>query len=288
MNRTENHSLEQSIQAMIDRLERENVNMHGFMLSMDGHLVASGYYAPFREGQAHRLYSVSKTMTALAIGMLAEEGALKLDQPVCDFFRDWLPPEPDGRLERQTLRDMLRMATCYRSTAYREGVDENWAKAFFTGTPTHEPGTVFHYDTGCSQVLAALVRRLSGREVIDFLEEDYFNRHPTGILFLPDKTYAVSFFASLETNAYESKIASVNKERADMPSLLSYVADQAKQYRDLSPAVSIDDRIIALITCENAITDGRAVLIGRLNEIDYIVQGVEEETQTPDEWTEEP
>lgn len=66
------------------------------------------------------------------------------------------------------------MATCYRRTTYREGVDETWAKTFFTGKPDHAPGAVFYYDTSCSQVLAALVKRLSGREVIDFLEERLF------------------------------------------------------------------------------------------------------------------
>ena len=162
------------IQAFVRRLEREDVNMHGFLLSVNGKEAAKAYYAPFREGQPHRMYSVSKTMTGLAVGMLIEEGKLNLDSPVTDFFRDWLPENPDGRLLRLTIRDMLRMSTCYRWTAYREGVDENWAKPFFTSTPDHEPGTVFYYDTGCSQVLAALVRRLSGQEVMDFLEERLF------------------------------------------------------------------------------------------------------------------
>ena len=113
-------------------------------------------------------------MTAIAIGILLDEGSLHLDDHIADYFRDYLPEAPDGRLLRLTIRDMLRMATCYRSTAYREGVDENWTKPFFTATPTHEPGTVFHYDTGCSQVLASLVKRLTGREVIDFLNERVF------------------------------------------------------------------------------------------------------------------
>lgn len=162
------------IEAFVRRLEKEDVNMHGFLLSVDGQEKAKAYYAPFREGQPHRMYSISKTMTGLAIGMLIEEEKLSLDSYVATFFGDWLPENPDGRLLRLTIRDMLRMSTCYRRTAYREGVDENWAKAFFTSQPDHEPGTVFYYDTGCSQVLAALVRRLSGREVFDFLEERLF------------------------------------------------------------------------------------------------------------------
>lgn len=167
--------LKTRVEDFISRLEREDVCLHGFMLSVGGEVKAEAYYAPFEAGKPHRMYSVSKTMTALAIGILMGEGKLSLDDHIVDYFRDYLPENPDGRLLRLTLRDMLRMATCYRSTAYREGVDENWTKPFFTATPTHEPGTVFHYDTGCSQVLAALVARLSGMEVIDFLKERVFD-----------------------------------------------------------------------------------------------------------------
>lgn len=158
----------------VDRLRREEVNLHGFLFSVSGKTVAGAYYAPFREGQPHRLYSISKTFTGIAIGMLADEGRLSLDDPVAWYFPDWLPDDPSPYLMRLKLRDMLRMATCYRRTAYREGVDENWALSFFTGAPDHEPGTVFAYDTGCSQVLAALVRRLSGQEVMDYLEQRLF------------------------------------------------------------------------------------------------------------------
>ena len=163
------------IDAFVKRLQKEDVNMHGFILSVNGQEKAKAYYAPFQEGIPHRMYSVSKTMTGIAVGMLIDDGKLSMDDHIVDFFQDWLPENPDGKLLRLTIRDMLRMSTCYRWTTYREGIDENWAQTFFTGTPTHEPGTVFYYDTGCSQVLAALVKRLSGREVIDFLEERLFS-----------------------------------------------------------------------------------------------------------------
>ncbi len=171
--------LKTRVDNFVSRLMREDVCMHGFILSVGGKVKATAYYAPFEEGQPHRMYSVSKTMTALAIGILMDEGKLSLDDHIVDYFRDYLPETPDARLCRLTLRDMLRMATCYRSTAYREGVDENWTKPFFTAVSTHEPGTVFHYDTGCSQVLAALVARLTGQEVIDFLNERVFT--PLGL-----------------------------------------------------------------------------------------------------------
>lgn len=161
-------------EAFSARLLKEKVNMHGFMLSAGGRIAVRGVYTPFRHDRPHRLYSVSKTMTGIAVGMLMEDNLLSPEDCIVRFFEDWLPENPSPFLLRLTIRDMLRMATCYRRTAYREGVDENWAKAFFTGTPDHEPGAVFSYDTGNSQVLAALVRRLSGMEVFDFLEQRLF------------------------------------------------------------------------------------------------------------------
>ena len=161
------------VENFVSRLKRESVCMHGFILDVRGEVKATAYYPPFEEGKAHRMYSVSKSMTALAIGLLLDEGKISLDDRIADCFRDFLPEKPDARLMRLKIRDMLRMATCYRATVYRE-TDDDWTKPFFTATSTHEPGTVFHYDTGCSQVLAALVARLTGQQVMDYLTARVF------------------------------------------------------------------------------------------------------------------
>ena len=85
--------MQNRIQAFVRRLQKEDVNMHGFILTVDGQEKAKAYYAPFREGQPHRMYSVSKTITALAIGMLLDAGKLRLDDPICDYFQDYVPSE---------------------------------------------------------------------------------------------------------------------------------------------------------------------------------------------------
>lgn len=166
----------QSILKFVERLEQENVAMHGFELRLDGMIRAEGYYAPFNKGEMHRMYSVSKTVTGLGIGLLVGEGKLKLTDHIADFFTDYLPAHSDPRLMRLTIHDMLRMATCHRKTTYREYEDYNFATSFFTTTPTHEPGTMFNYDTSCSQVLAELCERLSGQKLLDFLGEKLFGR----------------------------------------------------------------------------------------------------------------
>ena len=177
--------------AFAGRLYREDVNMHGFMLSVDGAEAARGTYAPFSLNRPHRMFSISKTMTGIAVGMLIDDGRLSLDDAIGRYFADWMPESPSPWLASLTIRDMLRMATCYPDATYREGVDDCWARTFFTAAPTHAPGTVFHYDTSCSQVLAELAARLDGRQVMDLLnarlfgplganDEKYWLKDPSG------------------------------------------------------------------------------------------------------------
>ena len=116
-----------------------------------------------------RMYSVSKTVTGLAVGLLAAEGRLSLDDPVVKHFPDLVaghPPHP--WLEATTLRHMLAMVGPHRSTTYkvREG---GWLESYFRVPPTHPPGTLFTYDTSASYTLAALVERTTGGTLAAYL-----------------------------------------------------------------------------------------------------------------------
>ncbi|MDD3335120.1 MAG: serine hydrolase [Eubacteriales bacterium] len=163
-----------AITRFVERLRQEDVCLHGFELRHNSAVRAEGYYAPFRKGEPHRMYSVSKSVVSLAIGLLAQDGVLRLDDRIASFFPDLLPANPDPRLLRLTMREMLRMATCYQRTTYREREDANWAATFFSAPADHEPGTVFAYDTSCSQVLALLCQRLSGEPLLGFLNRRIF------------------------------------------------------------------------------------------------------------------
>ncbi len=167
-------NLRDRVLAFMDRVEREDIHLYAFRLSAGGEEKASCFWGGFEESRPWRVYSVSKTMTAVAIGMLAEDGRLNLDERICGYFRDFLPQGPSPELSALTIRDMLRMATCYDNATYREGIDFCWARTFFEAKPDHDPGTVFNYDTSCSQVLAELVERISGKDVLTLLRERLF------------------------------------------------------------------------------------------------------------------
>jgi sortase B len=102
-------------------------------------------------------------------------------------------------------------------------------------------------------------------EIPEFLEQDYFEEHTTGTLFLPEHTRSIQWFACMRTDAYDVHLffpTSIEDEES-RNELLDYIRQEAVQYRDLG--VTASDQIIALSTCENASTDGRILLIGRLS-----------------------
>lgn len=155
----------------LDCLAERGVNMHGFHLAQHGQTVAEGYWQPFTRDTPHRMFSVGKSFTSLAIGLLMAEGRLRLTDRIVTFFPDKLPADVPPQISRMTLRDMLRMATAHRFTAFKRVQDDDWTRAFFTAPPTNEPGAVFAYDTSSTHTLAALVERLSGQSLLNFLRE---------------------------------------------------------------------------------------------------------------------
>lgn len=102
-------------------------------------------------------------------------------------------------------------------------------------------------------------------DVVEFVNEDYFQAHPTGRLYLPQATYDITLFACVQTDAYDSMIYNPTPSDKDVGRLLAYIQDNAVQSRDIG--VKESDQIIALSTCAEAQTNGRVVIFGRLDRV---------------------
>lgn len=154
----------------IQRLERQKIPMHSFLLLRHDKLIAEGYYAPYQANTLHRMFSISKSFTSIAIGLLADEGKLSIDDPIVSYFPDKVPAHVHPWIASMTIRDMLMMRTCHASTTYKLDMASDWVESFFTVPPTHPAGRIFHYDTSSAHTLSALVERLSGMPMLDYLK----------------------------------------------------------------------------------------------------------------------
>ncbi len=155
----------------LNQLDKANVPMHALLLMHHGELIYEGYYAPYQKNMLHRMFSICKSLNALAVGLLEADGKLSLADKIVDYFPDKVPANVHPYIAEMTIRDMLMMRSCHASTTYKHNWNLEWVESFFTVPPTHRPGRAFRYDTSASHVLCTLVQRLSGQNMLDFLKD---------------------------------------------------------------------------------------------------------------------
>lgn len=100
-------------------------------------------------------------------------------------------------------------------------------------------------------------------DVADFTNKEYFETHQKGKLYLTDATRKIRFFACMKVTAADAKIYHPDGYyKENLKDLLDYIQANAVQYRDVN--VADENSLIALSTCSEAETNGRVVLIGKL------------------------
>ncbi len=168
-----------SIANLIEELHNLEIPMHSLLIVKNDRLVAENYYKPYSQDKLHRMFSVSKSLTSIAIGFLYSEGKLSLSDPIYTYFPDKLPKDVPlhPSIEKMTIRNLLTMSSCHSATTYKVNPKKDWVASFFMVEPDHEPGTTFNYDTSASHVLGALVEKLSHMKLLDYLR----SKCPQGI-----------------------------------------------------------------------------------------------------------
>ena len=92
-----------------------------------------------------------------------------MEDKVLQFFPNEAPANPHPWLAEMTIRDLLRMATCFEEGTNYDGNDPDWIKTFFTGEITHKAGQIFRYCTTGTTMLCVIIRRISGEEFMTVL-----------------------------------------------------------------------------------------------------------------------
>ncbi len=170
----------QGILAFLQAIETSGHEFHSFMLVRHGRVVAEGWWTPYRAKANHMLYSLSKSFTSTAVGFAVTEGCLSVEASVTSFFPDDLPAEVSGNLSALRVKHLLTMSVGQAADSMPSLRDrENWVRAFLARPVVHPPGSRFLYNSGASYMLSAIVQKVSGRKVIDYLRPRLFD--PLGI-----------------------------------------------------------------------------------------------------------
>ncbi len=171
-----------AIQAFVESVEKAGLELHSLMLLRHGRVIAEGWRYPYAADHPHAMHSLSKSFTSTAIGIAVDEGRLTVDDPVLTYFPDDAPKRPSADLKAMQVRHLLSMSTGHDqdTTGYMRGrKDANWARAFLARPVVYEPGTHFLYNTGATYMLSAILQKLTGCTLLEYLGPRLFD--PLGI-----------------------------------------------------------------------------------------------------------
>jgi CubicO group peptidase (beta-lactamase class C family) len=162
----------------VNALDQQIDGMHSLMVARHGQVIAEGWWAPYDAEHNHVLYSLSKSFTSTAVGLAVAEGKLSIDDEVLKFFPDVAPTNASTNLKAMRVRDLLMMSTGHQdepSTA----PDVVSPKSFLAQAVPHLPGTHFKYNTAATFMQSAIVQKVTGQSVLDYLRPRLFE--PLGI-----------------------------------------------------------------------------------------------------------
>lgn len=135
----------------------------------------------FVDDTPESVFSVSKTVTALGVGIARAEGLLDLEDRVADLL-----PAPEGGFGREVgeirVRHLLTMTSGSPVTVFTDPErDHPDPSALFLGTDlVHDPGTRFEYSNGGVLLLSRILQERSGETLRDYLLPRLFA--PLGIV----------------------------------------------------------------------------------------------------------
>ena len=153
--------------------------LHGsdsLVIQQNGKILYENYWNGSRPESLFALHSITKTMNALLIGHLIEDGFIdSVDMPASRFIQEW----KDSNKEKIQIRDLLNMASGIQesydfsptSTRIQRIMGLDIVTPNIAAETKGEPGTAFLHVNPNSQILGIIIERATGQKFSEYFSE---------------------------------------------------------------------------------------------------------------------
>jgi CubicO group peptidase (beta-lactamase class C family) len=180
----------------LNEIEQQKLELHGLIIMRHGHVIAEGWWKPYQPKIPHVAYSLTKSFTSTAVGFAIQEGLMFVNDPILTYFPEMITPEIRENMSELRVRHLLTMTTGHQVDTTRfnmtsdflkhkpdlqigDRADGDYVRGFLESPIKYAPGTYFVYNSGASHVLGAIVERITGVPLVDYLYPRLFQ--PLGI-----------------------------------------------------------------------------------------------------------
>ncbi len=161
----------------------DDVKIQSVMILKNGNVVYERWANGGDANKPHVMHSVSKSFCATAVGMAVDDGKIKVSDHLVDFFPDKLPEQASDNLKAITIKDLLTMNCGHETEVKIDRINilkpADWAEEFLAHPVTKTPGTWYCYNSMGTYMLSAIVQKVTGEKVVDYLNTRLFA--PLGI-----------------------------------------------------------------------------------------------------------
>lgn len=154
--------------AFLENDSTKPVNTHAVVVVYNGKIIGEKYAEGFDQESVLMGWSMTKSITNALIGILVNEGKLKVDAPAP--VEEW----KDDERGSITLHNLLQASSglSWSESYFVPGADfhnmfihsDDKAAYAMSRDLEHEPGTYFEYSSGTTNILSEIIRRTVGDE----------------------------------------------------------------------------------------------------------------------------
>jgi CubicO group peptidase (beta-lactamase class C family) len=150
-----------------------------FLVIRNDSVLFEKYYNGYNRSQIATVFSVSKSITSLLVGLAVDDGYIEsVDDPVTKYIPELLDADP--HFQKLTVEHLLNMRSGIKYDESYSNPFSAMAKLYYGNNQlgqikkmkfAHEPGTVHSYQSVSTALLGIIVEKTTGKELGKYLEE---------------------------------------------------------------------------------------------------------------------
>lgn len=167
---------------MLEQVDRllvtEQPGTYSLLVGRHGRLVFERYYHGYDQDALFEVRSVTKSVLSLLVGCAIDDGLLSLADTLGYLIPERLPASALERVGEITVEHLLAMTAGFAwddlDDVVRLVESDDWVDTVLHRPLIAEPGALFTYNSGCSQILSAILFERTGRHLADLAKEKLF------------------------------------------------------------------------------------------------------------------